>query len=122
MIRRPPRSTRTDTPFPTRRSSDLHSVVENPCSAMYMGRNTGKANCAVVLMIRTIPPSKTLGSSRMIVRPFASSSIFEEAPVDADGNLDRSEEHTSELQSLMRISYAVFCLKKKQKKNTTKYK
>src|SRR3546814_107467 len=65
-----------------------HSVVENPCSAMYMGRNTGKANCAVVLMIRTIPPSKTLGSSRMIVRPFASSSIFEEAPVDADGNLD----------------------------------
>src|SRR3546814_9679973 len=35
---------------------------------------------------------------------------------DAPG---RSEEHTSELQSLMRISYAVFCLKKKKKKNTT---
>src|SRR3546814_2054570 len=34
--------------------------------------------------------------------------------------LDRSEEHTSELQSLMRISYAVFCLKKKKKNNTTK--
>src|SRR3546814_6075715 len=34
----------------------------------------------------------------------------------------RSEEHTSELQSLMRISYAVFCLKKKQKKNNTKQK
>src|SRR3546814_9898379 len=34
--------------------------------------------------------------------------------------LERSEEHTSELQSLMRISYAVFCLKKKNKKNTTK--
>src|SRR3546814_9764951 len=33
----------------------------------------------------------------------------------------RSEEHTSELQSLMRISYAVFCLKKKKKKNTEKY-
>src|SRR3546814_2887983 len=32
--------------------------------------------------------------------------------------LERSEEHTSELQSLMRISYAVFCLKKKKKKNT----
>src|SRR3546814_6013180 len=32
---------------------------------------------------------------------------------------DRSEEHTSELQSLMRISYAVFCLKKKKRKNTT---
>src|SRR3546814_3545841 len=34
---------------------------------------------------------------------------------------DRSEEHTSELQSLMRISYAVFCLKKKNKENTTHY-
>src|SRR3546814_2832475 len=39
-----------------------------------------------------------------------------------DGNSfgwDRSEEHTSELQSLMRISYAVFCLKKKKQKHTT---
>src|SRR3546814_1293960 len=47
-------------------------------------------------------------------------------PLDSDNNFktdlealgfDRSEEHTSELQSLMRISYAVFCLKKKNKKN-----
>src|SRR3546814_9711683 len=38
---------------------------------------------------------------------------------DQRGVLDRSEEHTSELQSLMRISYAVFCLKKKNKKQTT---
>src|SRR3546814_7231910 len=37
-----------------------------------------------------------------------------------DGNATRSEEHTSELQSLMRISYAVFCLKKKQLQPTTK--
>src|SRR3546814_5991717 len=36
------------------------------------------------------------------------------------GGASRSEEHTSELQSLMRISYAVFCLKKKKKKNTRK--
>src|SRR3546814_9543827 len=35
--------------------------------------------------------------------------------------LDRSEEHTSELQSLMRLSYAVFCLKKKKKKTSTTY-
>src|SRR3546814_3620959 len=35
--------------------------------------------------------------------------------------LDRSEEHTSELQSLMRISYAVFCLKKKKKKHISQY-
>src|SRR3546814_2121065 len=42
------------------------------------------------------------------------------APIPADGKVDkmvRSEEHTSELQSLMRISYAVFCLKKKTKKH-----
>src|SRR3546814_2312104 len=37
---------------------------------------------------------------------------------DPPMHTDRSEEHTSELQSLMRISYAVFCLKKKKKKNT----
>src|SRR3546814_10081414 len=36
--------------------------------------------------------------------------------------VDRSEEHTSELQSLMRISYAVFCLKKKKKHNTDRYR
>src|SRR3546814_6978104 len=43
--------------------------------------------------------------------------------IDADGNTIRSEEHTSELQSLMRISYAVFCLKKNKNINTkqTKY-
>src|SRR3546814_2607461 len=37
------------------------------------------------------------------------------------GSASRSEEHTSELQSLMRISYAVFCLKKKKKNNVTKH-
>src|SRR3546814_2975656 len=41
------------------------------------------------------------------------------AATDDDGNTTRSEEHTSELQSLMRISYAVFCLKKKNKQNQT---
>src|SRR3546814_7852046 len=45
-----------------------------------------------------------------------------EAYVERDGKRARSEEHTSELQSLMRISYAVFCLKKKKNKNTTHIK
>src|SRR3546814_10498199 len=40
-------------------------------------------------------------------------------PPHVTHDVDRSEEHTSELQSLMRISYAVFCLKKKNKPNTT---
>src|SRR3546814_8962908 len=43
-----------------------------------------------------------------------SSTLFYLAPAGLDGPRIRSEEHTSELQSLMRISYAVFCLKKKQ--------
>src|SRR3546814_9814413 len=55
-------------------------------------------------------------------RPGAVATIF--SPL-AEANINRSEEHTSELQSLMRISYAVFCLKKKKKQltlstNTTK--
>src|SRR3546814_4341929 len=44
------------------------------------------------------------------------------APTSRARRTRRSEEHTSELQSLMRISYAVFCLKKKKQKTITKYK
>src|SRR3546814_6824232 len=93
MIRRPPRSTRTDTLFPyttlfrslTRAGRDFYQhppagFVEHPIlqprGVLYIGR-TGQEDM-----------------------------------------LERSEEHTSELQSLMRISYAVFCLKKKKKKIT----
>src|SRR3546814_2309527 len=43
----------------------------------------------------------------------------DQLPEDAAGTTGRSEEHTSELQSLMRISYAVFCLKKKKIKNNS---
>src|SRR3546814_20819108 len=91
MIRRPPRSTRTDTLFPYRRSSDLLMVS--------FGNATGP-----------VPPVDTgllaAKGSLYLTRP----SIM--------AYMARSEEHTSELQSLMRISYAVFCLKKKNKKQT----
>src|SRR3546814_7829256 len=88
MIRRPPRSTRTDTLFPTRRSSDLFERPISQCSI---------ASPSVVLwMVET---------SRWINPPRSSSPRMAK----------RSEEHTSELQSLMRISYAVFCLKKTKK-------
>src|SRR3546814_5512557 len=94
MIRRPPISTRTDTLFPSRRSSDL------------------RRQC------RAVPPVGLIDPLDDFLAPL----MFE---VDVDiGRLLaltrhetlRSEEHTSELQSLMRSSYAVFCLKKKKKR------
>src|SRR3546814_4431906 len=56
----------------------------------------------------------------------AHSNVYRVVPFDNTGiavtsSRDRSEEHTSELQSLMRISYAVFCLKKKQKQKQHKH-
>src|SRR3546814_3436172 len=88
MIRRPPRSTRTDTlvPYTTLfRSADAHDRRIQPIEGMFHG------------------DGRDLGADAG-ERP---------AFLDADDAVGRSEEHTSELQSLMRISYAVFCLKKK---------
>src|SRR3546814_2174839 len=97
MIRRPPRSTRTDTLFPyttlfrsparfastTSQRVDLRDVSRNACC---LRKNSGNYSCLKL----TFSTNCRLDASR-------------------------SEEHTSELQSLMRISYAVFCLKKKTK-------
>src|SRR3546814_6902737 len=93
MIRRPPRSTRTDTLFPTRRSSDL---------APYRGREFAIKSVAALRWFRQ--------------RKFRDRYILYICRSRRLGCPDRarSEEHTSELQSLMRISYAVFCLKKKK--------
>src|SRR3546814_2803032 len=95
MIRRPPRSTRTDTLFPY---TTLFRSLELPYG--------------VVIKI---------GKRLLLERQFDIDDFFnlrQEPWVDAGQAMDflrlkRSEEHTSELQSLMRISYAVFCLKKK---------
>src|SRR3546814_2685737 len=89
MIRRPPRSTRMTHSFPTRRSSDLASQAKPMAST-----KSGSTPCSAV-------DSTAMPGRRAAMR--ASST-----------GLCRSEEHTSELQSLMRISYAVFCLKKKK--------
>src|SRR3546814_5832690 len=97
MIRRPPRSTRTDTLFPYTtlfRSLDL---------AIAVGRKHFTGDTVELLPGRAVDRQYIIES--------------------ADGLekirhvLERSEEHTSELQSLMRISYAVFCLKKKKNKD-----
>src|SRR3546814_10261284 len=108
MIRRPPRSTRTDTLFPTRRSADLAFRAVLPWE-------TGSAFTAglrIALGTATIGRGVATGrrfafSVRLILKRLTSfrSWLASEARL-------RSEEHTSELQSLMRISYAVFCLKK----------
>src|SRR3546814_15724950 len=94
-IRRPPRSTRTDTLFPYTtlfRSSDD-------------GRDRTLAGAG---------PTRSRPDAARRSCPCPGSS-----PHHDRGRGARSEEHTSELQSLMRISYAVFCLKKQKKTNST---
>src|SRR3546814_3346056 len=102
MIRRPPRSTRTDTLFPY----------------------TTLFRSAVALAVQHVSVQKILGDALAVVfeRLAQAADMFDGAggAIDADHiHFRRSEEHTSELQSLMRISYAVFCLKKKNKTNIT---
>src|SRR3546814_5751164 len=101
MIRRPPRSTRTDTLFPYttlfRSNPGLH-----PCS----GVGTA-ARQRVVIDFDIVRTIELAGGFDIAGRGFC---LLQQT----DG-LGRSEEHTSELQSLMRISYAVFCLKKKKR-------
>src|SRR3546814_8856737 len=82
MIRRPPRSTRTDTLF--------------PYTTLFRSRFPSSSTWSMIFM--------------------ATALLEERRSPGAARQRGRSEEHTSELQSLMRISYAVFCLKKKKKK------
>src|SRR3546814_6611038 len=82
MIRRPPRSTRTDTLF--------------PYTTLFRSNEAAGDTVAAVIAAGIIP-----GGMEMMDGP-------------AIAAAERSEEHTSELQSLMRSSYAVFCLKKKK--------
>src|SRR3546814_14105103 len=90
MIRRPPRSTRTDTLFP-------YTTLFRSLEARWANRQAAQ---------RSSQHSPRQDQFRQR-RPFISPRKLTNG---------RSEEHTSELQSLMRISYAVFCLKKKNKK------
>src|SRR3546814_11641187 len=104
MIRRPPRSTRLTHPFPTRRSSDL-PARELQIGRIAVGRDRG---------LQQVHQLRRIGV-RLAPRALAIETADRQggdAPVERRLML-RSEEHTSELQSLMRISYAVFCLKKK---------
>src|SRR3546814_1529785 len=119
MLRRPPRSTRTDTLFPTRRSSDLWFV-----DLTRETRHDGQAGPGGPHAI-TRPAIDAVESGRIRFVPDNwKTTYFQWLNNIQDWcisrQLWRSEEHTSELQSLMRISYAVFCLKKtKQYYDTT---
>src|SRR3546814_1855502 len=110
MIRRPPRSTRTDTlcPYTTlfRSASPLLRVSRCSLKSHVKWHPFCSTCCSVGGRFRAFAPSVRQGSWTWMGYPVA--------PVI---NLTGSEEHTSELQSLMRISYAVFCLKKKNKHN-----
>src|SRR3546814_8229165 len=100
MRRRPPRSTRTDTLFPYTtlfRSPELRRARRHDAAAR-LARD-GDAEAARDRTGAVDPACGRTGLRRCA------------------GLTHRSEEHTSELQSLMRISYAVFCLKKKKNKN-----
>src|SRR3546814_7776923 len=95
------------------RISDWSSDV---CSSDLISALTSRRLAKHYLLPRPCPSDGPLAASRnMSVNSGPITAIRTRS--DNDGKTDRSEEHTSELQSLMRISYAVFCLKKKKKRN-----
>src|SRR3546814_8023819 len=96
MILHPPRSTRTDTLFPY--TTLFRSFLRG-------GAIDVERRHQHLLALFLLQPLRDLRGGRGLA-----------LPLQTDHHDDRSEEHTSELQSLMRISYAVFCLKKKNTK------
>src|SRR3546814_2949705 len=119
MIRRPPRSTRTDTlvPYTTLfRSKPCWLGV--PCESA--GRSLAPRPTLPARGKRPPLPSLPPCLGRMNEETDARTGHPLSLPAAVAPQGMRSEEHTSELQSLMRISYAVFCLKKKKKENCTK--
>src|SRR3546814_7853816 len=107
MHRRRPRPTRTDTLFPYTtlfRSADGFGRVSRKPGVCFATSGPGATN------ILTGIATAQADSSPMI----AVTGQVPVAMIGKDAFQERSEEHTSELQSLMRISYAVFCLKKKK--------
>src|SRR3546814_3506245 len=115
MIRRPPRLTRTDTLFP------YTSLFRSPWrlepspkrSRLRHRRHSRKQRRKRSLSHSTLHSSQRPVAASM--RRNLARSVNQLTPSSATNVQRRSEEHTSELQSLMRISYAVFCLKKKKK-------
>src|SRR3546814_2313045 len=108
MKRRPPRSTRTDTLFPYTTLFRSTRVVKTDRTISGFERVEGSDAFSPIVAKR----------SDVDILPSATARLKFPGSFQTRLTYSRSEEHTSELQSLMRISYAVFCLKKK---NTTQH-
>src|SRR3546814_5303811 len=123
MVRRPPRSTRTDTLFPYTtlfRSKPADGrPVTMPTQDMIIG-----IYFLTMLKEGALGEGRAFSSVAEALMAFDRGELSLQAKVtlrlDEAGTPKRSEEHTSELQSLMRISYAVFCLKKKTMQHCSK--
>src|SRR3546814_7811589 len=119
MIRRPPRSTRTDTLFPY--TTLFRAQIKTAyASRTAIANAVAKAELVIgaVLVPGAAAPKLV---TRDMLKTMKRGSVLVDIAIDQGGCFEtRSEEHTSELQSLMRISYAVFCLKKKNMTTTEK--
>src|SRR3546814_2108736 len=111
MIRRPPRSTRTDTLFPYTTLFRSLCKIKGVDIFEQMRTNPDKFSYDIIELMNTQPFEDARYSTHDMGMTF-------ELAAPGELYMMRSEEHTSELQSLMRISYAVFCLKKKKKYRT----
>src|SRR3546814_6834648 len=109
MIRRPPRSTRTDTLFPYTTLFRSSEPTDDAEVARAAGLRVAEVGGDEMLKKLTAPDD--FGWAERTIT----------AAMTTRTGMGRSEEHTSELQSLMRISYAVFCLKKKKKSQHNQY-
>src|SRR3546814_6744974 len=113
MIRRPPRSTRTDTLFP-------YTTLFRSDVPLHLGNEERRRRIGECILRQR--HNDETGSQELQVRHLANwtgaTKCDREDREEQERSHHRSEEHTSELQSLMRISYAVFCLKKTNTNNT----
>src|SRR3546814_1800851 len=103
MIRRPPRSTRTDTLFPYTTLFRSHPLYQE--AVEHVIATCDRHGIAWGFSCQDLGAAERWLARGIRWMPFSN---------DVNALFNRSEEHTSELQSLMRISYAVFCLKKKK--------
>src|SRR3546814_10285621 len=112
MIRRPPISTRTDTHFPY---TTLFRSIRQANLVIELARRFD----IDLLVAGEVTDQAVRSAAREVIEVPVPGGAPAQSRLAAARTLLRSEEHTSELQSLMRISYAVFCLKKKRYKQRT---